>query len=84
MPTHKSAEKRVRQDAGKRIHNRYYKTVTRTAIKNLMNMNDKATAEGFMPKVVSMIDGLVKRNLWHKNKAANQKSKLMKHINSLS
>lgn len=83
MPTHKSAEKRVRQDAAKRLHNRYYKAVTRTAIKNIMNMTDKETAQGFLPKVVSMIDKLVKRNIWHKNKAANKKSMLMKHINAL-
>lgn len=83
MPTHKSAAKRVRQDEKKRIHNRYYKTSARTAIKNLLEMTDKSKAEGFLPKVVSMIDSLVKRNIWHKNKAANKKSQLMKYINSL-
>ncbi len=83
MPNHKSAEKRVRQDAAKRLHNRYYKAVTRTAIKNLMAITDKKDAEGFLPKVVSMIDKLVKRNIWHKNKGANKKSMLMRHINSL-
>ncbi len=83
MPSHKSAEKRVRQDAKRRAHNRYYKTITRTAIKNLMNIKDKAEAEEFMPKVVSMIDKLVKDNIWHKNKGANKKSQIMRYVNSL-
>ncbi|MGB1932528.1 MAG: 30S ribosomal protein S20, partial [Flavobacteriales bacterium] len=31
----------------------------------------------------SMLDKLTKRNIIHKNKAANLKSKLAKHVNSL-
>jgi len=73
----------MRQDAKKRLHNRYYKKTTRTAIKTLRELTDKAEAEKFMPKVVSMIDRLAKRNLFHKNKAANLKSKLAKHVASL-
>ncbi len=83
MANHQSAKKRVRQDSKKRIRNRYYKKSTRTAIKNLRELTDKKKAEEFFPKVVSMIDRLAKRNLWHKNKSANLKSKLQKHINAL-
>lgn len=83
MPTHKSAEKRMRQDAKKRNVNKYRKTTTRTAIKNLLKMSDKSDAENFLPQVISKIDKLVKKNIWHKNKAARKKSKIMKHINSL-
>jgi small subunit ribosomal protein S20 len=46
-------------------------------------MEDKAEAEKFLPKVVSMIDRLAKRNIWHQNKAGNLKRSLMKHVNSL-
>ncbi|MFK7774575.1 MAG: 30S ribosomal protein S20, partial [Saprospiraceae bacterium] len=35
MAHHKSAKKRIRQDAKKRIQNRYYKKSARTNIKNL-------------------------------------------------
>jgi small subunit ribosomal protein S20 len=35
------------------------------------------------PKVAAMLDKLAKRNVIHKNKAANLKSKLAKHINKL-
>ncbi len=83
MAHHKSSQKRIRQDAKKRLRNRYYKKSTRTAIKNLRSMEDKAEAEKFLSKVVSMIDKLAKRNSIHKNKAANLKSKLKKHVAAL-
>lgn len=83
MANHKSALKRVRQDAKKRLHNRYYKKTARTAIKNLREMEDKNEAEKFLPKVISMIDRLAKKNTWHRNKAANLKSKLTSHVNGL-
>lgn len=83
MANHKSALKRVRQDAKKRLRNRYYKKSTRTAVQKLREMTDKNEASTFMPKVISMIDKLAKKNLIHRNKAANLKSKLMVHINNL-
>lgn len=83
MANHKSALKRVRQDAKKRLHNRYYKKSARTSIKNLREMTDKKEAEAFLPKVISMIDKLSKHNSIHKNKAANLKSKLTKHVAAL-
>ena len=83
MAHHKSSKKRIRQDAKKRILNRYYKKSTRTAIKNLRSISVKAEAEKFLPSVISMIDRLAKRGSWHKNKAANLKSELMKHVAKL-
>lgn len=46
-------------------------------------MTDKKEAETFLPKVISMVDRLAKKNTWHKNKASNLKSKLTKYVNSL-
>lgn len=83
MAHHKSALKRVRQDSKKRIANRYYKKTARTAIAKLREMEDHKEATAFLPKVVSMIDKLAKRNTWHKNKANNLKSKLTKRVSSL-
>ena len=83
MAHHKSAKKRIRQDAAKRLRNRYYKKSTRTAILKLREMTDKKKAEEFLPKVISMIDRLAKRNTWHKNKASNLKGKLMKHVGKM-
>lgn len=84
MAHHKSAKKRIRQDAKKRLQNRYYKKTTRSAIKKLRELTDVADAQTFLPKVISMVDRLAKRNTWHKNRAANLKSKLMRHVNALS
>ncbi len=83
MAHHKSSKKRIRQDAKKRIRNRYYKKSTRTAIRNLRDMTDKAEAESFLPKVISMIDRLAKRNSIHANQAGNLKSKLTKFVAGL-
>ena len=83
MAHHKSAKKRIRQDAAKRLRNRYYKKSTRTAIQKLREMTDKKQAQEFLPKVISMIDRLAKRNTWHKNKASNLKGKLTKHVGKM-
>ncbi len=84
MAQHASSKKRIRQDAKKRVRNRYYKKSTRTAIAKLRSLTDAKEASTFLPKVVSMIDKLAKSNNWHKNKAANLKSKLTKFVNSLA
>jgi small subunit ribosomal protein S20 len=84
MAHHRSALKRIRQTEKRRLQNRYYKKSARTAIKNLRDLKDKAEAEKFLPKVVSMIDRLAKRGNIHRNKAANLKSGLMKHVNTMA
>jgi small subunit ribosomal protein S20 len=83
MAHHKSALKRIRQTEKRRLQNRYYKKTARTAIKNLRDLKDKAEAETFLPKVISMIDRLAKRGNIHRNKASNLKSGLMRHVNTL-
>ncbi len=84
MAHHKSALKRIRQSERRRLRNRYYKKTTRTSIKKLRELKDKAEAEQFLPKVISMIDKLAKRGTWHKNKASHLKRSLMKHVNALA
>ncbi|NPA45123.1 MAG: 30S ribosomal protein S20 [Chlorobi bacterium] len=83
MANHQSAKKRIRQSEKRRLHNRYYAVSTRNAIRKLRAKTDKKEAEELYPSVSSMIDKLAKRNIIHKNKAANLKSKLFKHIASL-
>ena len=83
MANHKSALKRIRQNEAKRLHNRYYAKTTRNAIKALRNTPDKEEATKLYPEVISMIDKLAKRNIIHKNKASNLKSKLALKINHL-
>ncbi len=83
MAHHASALKRIRQSQKRRLHNRYYAKSTRTAIKKLRKTTDKEEAAELYPKVASMLDKLAKRHIIHKNKAANLKSKLARHLNSL-
>lgn len=83
MANHKSALKRIRQTERKRLHNRYYAKTTRNAVKKLRLLEDKEEAVKLYPNVVSMLDKLAKRNIIHKNKASNLKSKLALQINKM-
>ncbi len=83
MANHKSALKRIRQSEKRRIHNKYYHKTTRNAVKALRSTSEKEAAEKLMPKVASMLDKLAKKNIIHKNKAANLKSSLQSHVNAL-
>jgi len=83
MPNHKSAIKRVRQNNAKKLHNKYYAKTTRNAVKGLRNLTDKQEAQNKLPEVTAMVDKLAKKNIIHKNKAANLKSSLSRHVNQL-
>ena len=83
MAHHLSAKKRIRQTETRRVKNKYYARTTRSAVKKLRDTTDKEAATEQYSEVVSMLDKLAKNNVIHKNKAANLKSKLSKHVNSL-
>ena len=84
MAHHKSSLKRIRQEEKRKAQNRYYKKTTRTAIKRLRSLEDATDAQGFLPKVISMVDRLAKRGTWHKNKASNLKSSLMRRVAAMA
>jgi small subunit ribosomal protein S20 len=83
MANHKSAIKRVRANATKRLRNRYQAKTTRNAIKRL-STTVKTEAAELLPRVISMLDRLAKKSVIHKNKASNNKSKLTKFVNALA
>ena len=83
MANHKSSKKRIRSNEAKRLRNRYYAKTTRNSIKALKAETSVAEAQKDLPTVLSNIDKLAKRNIIHKNKAANLKSKLMKKLNAM-
>ncbi len=83
MAHHKSAIKRIRQSAKRRLINRYYSKTAFNALKKFKDGKDKKKAQEQFPKIVSMVDKLVKRKIIHKNKAAHIKSKLNKYVTSL-
>lgn len=83
MANHLSAKKRIRSAEKKRDLNRYQAKTTRNAVKNIRALKDKEEAKKNLTNVISMLDKLAKKNVIHKNKASNLKSKLTKKVNSL-
>jgi small subunit ribosomal protein S20 len=83
MANHKSAEKRIRANEVKQERNRYQAKTMRNALKTIRATTDKKQAADLLPGVSSMLDKLAKKNVIHKSKAANLKSKLTKMINGL-
>ena len=84
MANHKSAIKRIRQSERRRLFNKYFHKTARNAVRKLKALSSKKEAAELFPKVVAILDKLAKRNIIHKNKASNLKSKLAKHLSSLS
>jgi small subunit ribosomal protein S20 len=84
MANHKATKKDTRQARARNERNRYHGKTTRNAMRDLLASTEKAAAEGKMPAVVALIDKLAKRNIIHKNKAANLKSAMMKKAASLA
>jgi small subunit ribosomal protein S20 len=78
MANHKSALKRIRSNESKKSLNKLQHKTTRNAIKKLKDAKTKKEAGKLYPGVVSLIDKLAKKNVIHKNKASNLKSKLSK------
>jgi small subunit ribosomal protein S20 len=80
MANHKSALKRIRANNVRQMRNRYHAKTMRNAIKKFRLLNDPEAAKEQFPKLVSIIDKNAKRNIIHKNKASNLKSKLSRKL----
>ena len=74
--------KRVRQSRKSNLRNRHYKSMMRTAIKNVLEA-EKKDASDLLTKAISTIDRVCSKGIIHTNNAARHKSKLTKYINSL-
>jgi small subunit ribosomal protein S20 len=84
MAHHKSALKRIRANAAKRLRNRYQAKTARTFEKRVLNATDKTEATELRNKVFSMLDKLARKRVIHPNKAANHKSRISKYVTSLA
>jgi small subunit ribosomal protein S20 len=82
MANHQATKKDMRQAAKRKERNRYYGKTTRNAIRDLKEIKGQKEAGEKLPEVISMIDRLAKKGVFHKNKASNLKSKLAKRINA--
>jgi small subunit ribosomal protein S20 len=83
MPQHKSAIKRVRQNAKRAERNKSNLTRMKTLVKKVRSSTTKDTAADALKTATKYLDRLSAKGLIHKNNAANQKSKLSKFVNNL-
>lgn len=84
MANHKSAIKRIRSNDAKRILNRYQHKTARNAVRKLRGTKSQKEGMDMLPRIISMLDKLAKRNIIHKNKSSNLKSKLTRFVNGLA
>lgn len=83
MANHQSALKRIRQNEKRKTRNKFNAKTMRNALRDFRALTDKKEAEGSASKLTSLIDKLVKKNIIHKNKAANLKSKMAKQVSTM-
>lgn len=86
MPNIKSAKKRVLTSAKKEENNNVIEARTKTAVKKFVKEVEAGNKENANEKLniaIKNIDKAAKSGLIHKNKAARQKSRLMKMNNKI-
>ena len=86
MPNNAAAEKRMRQEQSRRLHNRSIKSLVKTQITKARQIiasgsNDEAAQEA-VHAAVSELDRAAKKGVIHPNNAARRKSRLMKQLNA--
>lgn len=86
MANHKSAEKRIRQTAKRRLRNRTSLTRMRSAVKKLrvaVDEGDQKVAQDLLLPTLSIVDRTAQKGVIHANKAARTKSRLSKAVAAL-
>ncbi|HEY6539533.1 MAG TPA: 30S ribosomal protein S20 [Ktedonobacteraceae bacterium] len=84
MPNNAAAEKRMRQEQKRRLHNRSIKSLVRTQItkaRTAIAAGDDNSEEA-VRQAVSELDRAAKKGVIHRNNAARRKSRLMKRLNA--
>ncbi|MFO7768672.1 MAG: 30S ribosomal protein S20 [bacterium] len=80
MPTHKSAEKRLRQNEKRRQHNKARRSRVRTLMKQIRSDPGAKEAPELLKEVSSLLDRYAARELHHQNKADRIKSRLTRLV----
>ena len=83
MAQHLSAQRQARRAVKHRTRNRASLSKMKTAIKKLRLSKEKDKATAALRKVGKLLDQLAAKRVIHRNKAANQKSRLSKFVASL-
>lgn len=76
MPTHKSAEKRMRQGERKRVINKASRTTLRKEVKSYRELESGEPSKAKFPAIASTIDRAAKKGIIHPRKASRLKSRL--------
>ncbi len=87
MPNNAAAEKRMRQEQKRRLHNRSIKSIVKTEITKARQAItagsvDAEEATAAVRAAVSELDRATKKGVIHRNNAARRKSRLMKQLNA--
>jgi small subunit ribosomal protein S20 len=93
MANSKSAEKRIEINKRNCLRNKYYKTSVRTLIKrfftdlesckNSPNLDQKKNLQKTLSSVYSLLDKGTKKNIFHKNTVARQKTRLAGYLKAV-
>jgi len=83
MPNNAAAQKRMRQEHKRRLHNRSVKSLVKTQItKARQAIALDENSEEAVRAAVSELDRAAKKGVIHRNNAARRKSRLMKQLNA--
>lgn len=83
MPTTPSAEKRLRQSRERRQRNQSVKSRIRTGKNRLLETDSAEEAEELLREIYALLDRAAGKGVIHENKAAREKSRLARHVESL-
>ncbi len=84
MAHHKSALKRIQIAEKQRQINRTYHSKLKTAMKKVLDAENKDTAAAELNDAYSIVDKLVKKGIIPKNRGAHKKSRLMRFVNAMN
>jgi len=87
LANHKSALKRARQNEGRRLRNRGYKTRVKNAVKNVRTAiaeNTPEKAQEDLKAAVSDIQKTVSRGVIHRKTASRKISRLSRQVHKIS
>ncbi|MDI6775861.1 MAG: 30S ribosomal protein S20 [Syntrophales bacterium] len=87
MATHRSAEKRSRQNEKRRLRNSAIKSRVKTGIKSVLKAVEGKDREGSktaLVHVIPLIDKATAKDVLHKKTASRKISRLSRKVNALS
>ena len=84
MDRHPQQIKRERQDKKRRLNNVALMSKLKTSIKKFLSMSDQKEAKTLYRNTVKQIDKAASKGLIKKNTASRRKSRITRHLNSIS